>query len=317
MLQLYTDRRIGGETSYLFVNSKEGIMLVPDEVRKCVVFLACKTKDGLKIGGTAFFISTPIEKADSVVLNLCITAKHVIAGIKKFSIDQQVYIRINTRDGKHRTMKSSVDQWLCHPDDSSVDVAILMDPLPYRDMEYLYIPPAMIATDEIIKKEGIGIGDEVFITGLFVNHYGNQRNLPILRIGNIALMPEEPIQTQKLGNIEAYLIEARSLGGLSGSPVFVHLTGVRPKPGGTGTRIVGSQFYFLGLMHGHWNLPTKDEDVFLDELQKNERVNMGIAVVVPGTKILEVINQEKIKKRKLEIERAILEATSPTPDENT
>ena len=81
----------------------------------------------------------------------------------------------------------------------------------------------MVATDKVINDNAIGVGDEVFLTGLFANHIGQQRNLPIIRVGNIALMPEEPVQHPSLGPIDAYLIEARSIGGLSGSPVFVHL----------------------------------------------------------------------------------------------
>jgi hypothetical protein len=70
----------------------------------------------------------------------------------------------------------------------------------------------------------IGIGDAVFITGLFSHHPGKARNLRVIRVGNIAAMPDEPVKTQR-GEMEAYLIEARSLGGLSGSPVFVRPVG--------------------------------------------------------------------------------------------
>ena len=63
---------------------------------------------------------------------------------------------------------------------------------------------------------------------------------------NIAMIPDEPVTTS-LGDIKAYLVEARSIGGLSGSPAFVRETGAE----GTGS------FYLLGLMHGHWGVPAK------------------------------------------------------------
>ena len=47
----------------------------------------------------------------------------------------------------------------------------------------------------------------------------------------------------------------------------------------------GPLFYWLGLMHGHFAL-------WETELQ----INMGIAIVVPTWKILEVINQEVFMK---------------------
>ncbi len=77
---------------------------------------------------------------------------------------------------------------------------------------------SLFATDEIIKDQNIGLGDEVFITGLFGYVAGSQKNIPIVRVGNIAMMPDEKVPTEG-EPMEAYLIEARSMGGLSGSPV--------------------------------------------------------------------------------------------------
>jgi hypothetical protein len=57
---------------------------------------------------------------------------------------------------------------------------------------------------------------------MFVGRIGEQRNIPVLRIGTIAAMRDEPLRTQ-YGYHEAFLVEARSIDGLSGSPVCVHL----------------------------------------------------------------------------------------------
>ncbi len=38
-------------------------------------------------------------------------------------------------------------------------------------------------------------------------------------MGNIAMMPDEPVRTS-IGMMESYLIEVRSIGGLSGAPRF-------------------------------------------------------------------------------------------------
>jgi hypothetical protein len=66
--------------------------------------------------------------------------------------------------------------------------------------------------------------------GLFKSHYGEQRNIPIIRIGNIAALPEEPVQTHYCGPTDAYLVEVRSIAGLSGSPVFKNAEGLLPYP---------------------------------------------------------------------------------------
>lgn len=44
--------------------------------------------------------------------------------------------------------------------------------------------------------------------------------------------------------------------------------------------------------HGHWDLEVSDGDTLVPDAFAEERVNMGIAIVVPVYRILEVINQE-------------------------
>ena len=65
----------------------------------------------------------------------------------------------------------------------------------------------MFVTNEILSQFSIGIGDEVFVTGLFRGHTGRQRNVPIVRVGNIAAMPEEKVRTSR-GDCLAYLIQS-------------------------------------------------------------------------------------------------------------
>jgi hypothetical protein len=57
-------------------------------------------------------------------------------------------------------------------------------------------------------EEKIGLGDEVFVVGLFRSHYGLQRNIPIIRVGNISMLKGEPVFTDYCGYTDAYLIEA-------------------------------------------------------------------------------------------------------------
>jgi hypothetical protein len=116
-----------------------------------------------------------------------------------------------------------------------------------------------------------------------------------VRLGNIALMPEEPIETRDYGFMEAYLIEARSIGGLSGSPVFVHVGGIRAN------RMRGNKYYWLGLIHGHWNLPTSDTDNSNKDQLSGEAINTGIAIVVPATKILEIINRKELVEGRVKV----------------
>lgn len=277
-------------------------MLVPDEIRKCVVFLCYQDSSGLRLAGTAFFVNVPMEGLGRVDVYL-VTAKHVIEKIGQKSIDQKVYVRMNLKDGGTEKVPTHIDHWIFHPEDPSIDVAVLPWVPTATQVVFLSIPSWMAVTDQVIADEGIGPGDEVFITGLFVNHYGKRRNLPIIRIGNIALMPEEPVQTKQFGLIDAYLIECRSIGGLSGSPAFVHLAEARLVNKEVQMKL--PLFYWLGLVHGHWDLKVQDTDSLLVDLFNVERVNMGIAIVVPAVKVMEVIDQEETVEHRRRVEEEI------------
>jgi hypothetical protein len=81
--------------------------------------------------------------------------------------------------------------------------------------------------------------------------------MPIVRHGNVAMLPTEQVQTD-LGYTDAYLVEVRSIGGLSGSPVFVrHTIGfpVQRTDGSSDMAFAnGPATTLLGLMHGHWDI---------------------------------------------------------------
>lgn len=111
------------------------------------------------------------------------------------------------------------------------------------------------------------------------------------------MMPKDKIPIRSFGPIEAYLTEGRSIGGLSGSPVFVRNTVQMPAQTAEGTprSISGlGDLHLLGLMHGHWDLP-----VSLSSSDQVEAVNMGVSIVVPAKKILETLyHPELVAMRK-------------------
>ncbi len=270
-------------------------MQIPDEVRKCVVFVCYKTTNETKLAGTAFFVAVPLKGTGLSSIYL-ITAKHIIDAIQTKSADKKVYLRMNLRNAGAQLIETSIDRWVFHPQESNVDVATLNWAPLQETFDYLALPIEYAVTEDIIKKENIGVGDDVFLVGLFANHFGSQRNLPIVRVGNIASMPEEKVRTD-YGDIDAYLVEARSIGGLSGSPVFAYIgdirkIGITTQLGRKGRPL----FYWLGLMHGHFELSKLEIDNLIEDSLTNLQINMGIAVVVPTSKILEVINQEVFMK---------------------
>jgi hypothetical protein len=149
---------------------------------------------------------------------------------------------------------------------------------------------AVTCTKEVIQQREIGIGEELFIVGLFRSHYGNERNRPIVRIGSIAAMADEPVKTGYVGYTDAYLIEAMSIGGLSGSPVFVHIPPIRALQSGEIQAQIGIQFYLLGLMHGHFDIQNLNEDSVVEDAPgAMGSINTGIGVVIPVEKIIATV----------------------------
>ena len=315
-------------------------MRVPDEVRKCVVFIGRTVtvvdKDGQPstqdfLEGTGFLVAVPSERVPDVLLTYVVTAAHVAE-----RVEGDFWVRENTTRGRGRRQMSGA-QWYRHPEGRSVDVAVL----PFRinedtDQKAIHID-MMILDEERRTQLDVGVGDEVFLVGLFPSAYGRQRNTPIVRKGNLAMIPEDKIKTGDLGFIDAFLIEVHSLGGISGSPVFVRETvalEVQKPPRGNSPSRSGSlhgagSHYLLGLVHGHWEIDEADFNAlyFRAPTPQERSANLGIALVIPASKIIETINQPALiairtsGEDKLLAERASeamkADGTAPTPQQST
>jgi hypothetical protein len=311
MLNLKTVRGHDGKWVIL-PEGVERLMLVPDEMRKCVAFLYYRKNGKILPAGTAFFVGYPLPDDPDRAVTLLLTAHHVIAGIQAQSDDDQVLLRLNTKDGGATWAESHAGSWYQH--DSSVDCAILpWSPPTELNVDYRAWHLWSWVTGDPMRQEGIGIGDEVFIIGLFRNHLGRDRNEPILRVGNIAAMPADPIRTRLYGDMRAILVEARSIGGLSGSPVFAHLGFARLRDGHymqwQATDGTVGPFVFLGLMHGHWDALETEVDV----LAGQEKINMGVGIVVPAEQIIRDL-RTVIEESAMALKKRQDQENTPTED---
>lgn len=241
------------------------------------------------LAGSAFYLGRDKVpgKADPVYV---VTARHVIDGIRSKGLTD-TYLRFNRKSGDTGWLQIPINSWFYHPNDSSVDVAIARTTVP-DEFDHLVCPYSLCITDDLMKLNEVGLGDEVFITGLFRHHYGKQHNIPIVRIGNLAALGEEKVITQRFGEIDACLIEARSIGGLSGSPVFLNLGSIRMLKGKLKTEPSQSVVLLFGLVHGHYDT----EATVIDQTESDmaaplttNLINTGIAIVVPFHKIDEVV----------------------------
>src|SRR5260221_6075621 len=228
-----------GPVPYWLFQKRRNEMLVTDLLRKVVVFVVHSGfQSDFIADGTGFLLHL---QAYGFAFPYVVTAKHVVDQAAGESRDRPVLLRINTKAGEIEYVTTQPRQWQIHPDHVEedrkrhyIDVAVY-GVLNYRNWarielgkyDFTYLMEEDFCTDEVIQKYMIGIGDEVVIPGLVLSHLGTTQNLPIVRTGNIAAMRGEPTPTSR-GPMDAYLVEMRSVGGISGSPVLTHMA-IRPK----------------------------------------------------------------------------------------
>jgi len=296
-------------------------MRVPDEILKCVVFLGV-TETSNKPGepsrdryaGTAFVVGVAGERLPQGHFTYLVSAAHVVD-----RIEGDCWLRVNLTKGGVEQIDIGERRWVRHPEGKSVDVAVLPWDMG-TEIDHMLVPTRMmLVSSDMFRTRNIGVGDEVFMTGVFASAYGRERNSPILRNGNIAMLPEDKIPTKDLGEVDAYLIETHSFGGISGSPVFVQETvalkvnrGEDP-PDTPPNTIAGTGSHFLlGLVHGHWEIDERDINAVhvRGARQGEESINLGISIVIPASKIVETLNQPALVEVRRRAEQRMIEQES-------
>jgi hypothetical protein len=165
----------------------------------------------------------------------------------------------------------------------------------------------LVLTPTLQERWGLALGDEVFIVGCFVGRVGERKNIPVIRLGSIAAKPDEPIGAVSHQN-PAYLIETRSLGGVSGSPVFLHTDPGqrRPKPrldpaaDGKGKH---APYFLIGMMQGFHSGQYAEDFISDDDTQKIVPVdtdfNAGIGVAIPISQIMDLVNRPDLTEARM------------------
>lgn len=291
-------------------------MRVHNEFLKSVGFIgevAHRDTDGTVSGdlhATGFFASVPSDVTNRLHVYF-VTAKHVANDLK----GREIYFLVNQIGGGVTTVSPLVNRWYTHPTDRTTDVALVPIGNP-GNADLKSVSSRTFGLPSRLAELDVGVGDEVFSIGLFTPAAGSARNEPIVRHGNIALMPQEQIQTE-LGYADVYLVEARSIGGLSGCPVFVRPSIRFLEESETRARGVQAPSYasaLLGLMHGHWDIRESELNKPFITHDRKHGVNLGIGIVVPAFKIFETLYQEELIKMRKELDEARIRASIPGMD---
>ena len=157
---------------------------IKDIYLDCAIYLYPNKQcalNGERAGGSGFLVSIPSKIYTDISHRYAVTNSHVIRE------GQSPVIRMNTEHGAMDVLEYEIDDWTHHPDGD--DIAVCPLQIDRKHFIYRTVDEEIFLSEEDIKEEDLGIGDEVFMIGRFVDHEGKQNNTPSIRFGNISMMP--------------------------------------------------------------------------------------------------------------------------------
>lgn len=201
---------------------------IPQRVINGVFYLYASREDakaGRNPGGTGFIVQYRGRPRDEVFgIHLYGVTNWHVALRDGFST-----IRLNTVDGDVDIIELDPSEWHFLPGKYDLAAVPLMLDRRVHDV-------ASISSFDFVAHPGegldrrvvpqVGVGDDVFMVGLFVDHDGLTTNVPSARFGNVSMLAnskatiEQP--TKYFG--ESYVVDMHSRTGFSGSPVFAYRT---------------------------------------------------------------------------------------------
>lgn len=273
-------------------------MRVDDLIRKSVVYVGDANNKTFVPHGTGFIVATYIGE---YVFQSIVTAKHVLEGIAP-----QVHLRVNRLGASAHVINTDRSAWMPHPD-SNVDLVACPTVIPHGEFEIMHVDlDGDFAYRDHKSRDGLfGLGDEAIVAGMFQQHLGESRNIPIVRVGTIAAIPEEKIRTA-YGYHDVYLIEVRSIDGLSGSPVFAATSLMRLSGGKIGPP-ESVNVKFIGVLLGHDEVINRKDRIGIkpdgSDLEEGVRtmLNTGIGLVAPADLVIETVKQPVMEERRQEV----------------
>ena len=271
---------------------------IPDQIADAVFYLYPTreaAEKGEQFGGSGFFYGAPVGKERWAVF--AVTNWHV-AVQGGCSV-----IRLNCKDGSADIFETDPSDWEFEP--KSYDLAVM--PFRYDEKKHraAFLSHEMIATSKDITERSIGIGDDIFMLGRFVDHDGGTENRPAARFGNVSIM-SQPVTQKNGARLPSHILDVHSRTGYSGSPVFVYRT-----PGGDFTvgdiMLGGPKARFLFLLGVHWGqfpekweiksggtgintnaAPVIGSDRYIEGMG-------GMTLALPATEIMKLLERPKMK----------------------
>lgn len=234
-------------------------------------------EEGRQLLGTAFIVDVGVDASDMVL----ITARHLLTRRQNVRAnDDARFARVNLEDGTMHEMALPMrEEWCEHP---TSDVAVCRVGLPANWDGYAHSHSSLPTTDQLnslIDDDVVKVGAQITFAGLFSPIPGGEKILPVFRFGRVSLLPPNEgvklkIQQEEITS-KAFLVEAFSHGGFSGSPTFLI--------------DANDEAILLGLISSHFALPEYAQDDEGEALAWGVKLNTGMAAVIPSTEVRDAI----------------------------
>jgi hypothetical protein len=238
-----------------------------------------------KFGGSGFLVGKEIEgsaerSGHSVYAIYLVSNRHVV-------FDGAASVAsVNRLDGgPPDPIETEPTDWVAHPGGDDLAAICMMGLIKKNIHKVRLVQQHLFVTKQLISDFDIGIGDDVFMVGRFVNHQGGSTNRASARFGSISMMQENIWVKEHHRHQESFAVEMRSRTGFSGSPVAIYRT-----PSTVLTQVPAESFGMLRLLGVNWGY-------IIDEDGENTWLNG----VVPAWKITELLETPALKKRHKEL----------------
>lgn len=268
---------------------------IDDRFLECIFYIypsVYSAYEGESIGGCGFIVGITSEEDEEKIFFYAVTNSHVVRNAAT------PVLRLNTEAGEIDCIETNLSKWHMHKDGD--DIAVFPLDIDIDKYKFKLVPIESFISEKVISDHKIGPGDLTFMVGRLITQDGKQRNLPSVRFGNISMMPYEPVRMPTGINQDAFLVETRSIGGYSGSPVFVEIPPLSDRPG-SDVLEARSYGWLIGIDCGHLPLFDPVLNKQGEELSEGWKVrsNTGIMVVIPAWKLRDVLySNELVLQRK-------------------
>jgi hypothetical protein len=276
-----------------------------DRFLDCSVYLYPTIDDarrGDRIGGCGFLACVPGPS----IAGLIYVHPYVVSN--RHVIEKSPVVRLNTHKGDTDVIPFSASNWTFT---RHQDIAVVPIDTSYTH-RYLFISTTAFLTEALAAEHDVGIGDEAFMVGRFVNHEGRQRNLPSIRWGHVSMMPYDPVyhSSNDGQEQESFLVEVHSISGYSGSPVFVRPSPTTKLPA-TVVSAPDCLLYEGSARHrelpengGPWLLGV--DWGYINNHHQREN-NTGMSAVIPAWRVLELLNTEALMRQREDEDKELIE----------